>query len=80
MLEESTVYQDIFQRGVQIGLQAGKKRIVLCQIEGRFGPPTPWVRRTIEALPVNLVEELGCRLLDLKTTAELRAWLRAHSR
>ena len=85
MLEESTVYQDILQRGVQRGLQTGleqgKKQMALDLVEERFGPPTPWVRRTIEAMPANLVSELGRRLLlDLKNTAELRAWLRAHSR
>ena len=54
--------------------------MVLRQVEWRFGPPTPWVSRTIEAMPANLVEELGRRLFDLKNTAELRAWLRANSR
>jgi predicted transposase YdaD len=79
VLEESVIYQDILQRGVQRGMRLGKLKLVLIQLEQRFGKLTEQTRRQIDSLPVSQLEELGKALLSFGDKAELRAWLKHHT-
>jgi len=74
MLEESVVYQDILQKGVQ----QGERNLALRLLARRFGKLPAKVRKQIERLSVEEIEQLGEALLDFKTKAELTAWLQPH--
>ncbi len=84
MLEESVIYQDIFQKGEQRGEQRGFERgaqqegrtIALRQLERRFGKLPPGVRRQIERLTVAQLEELCEALLDFQTQSDMLAWFK----
>ena len=88
MLEESTVYQYIFQRGeqrgeqrgVQLGAEQGKRELVSHQLDRRFGPLQTRLQKQIEKLSTARLEELSLALFDLRDVAELRAWLKTHGR
>jgi len=91
MLEESVVYQDIFQkgeqRGVQQGLQQGlqqgmeqgEKRVALRQLERKFGQISRTARQQIEKLVAEQLEALCDALLDFQTKEDLTRWLKQHA-
>ena len=83
MLEESTVYQDIFQkgerRGLQLGVQEGESRVALRQLERRVGKLSLKLRQRIEDLAIEQLEALCDALLDFQTKADLNAWLKQHT-
>lgn len=83
MLEESVVYQDIFQKGeqqgLQQGLQQGERKVALRQLERRFGKLSPGIRRQLEQLVVEQLEALCEALLDFQTKADLTRWLKEHA-
>jgi len=94
LLEESVVYQDIFQKGVQIGLlkserrgfrkgwkrglELGKKAIALRMLTAKVGKLPLKLRRQIEGLPLKQVEALLPALPDFKTRDDLIRWLAKH--
>lgn len=79
MLEESVIYQDILQEGEQQGLLKGERKFALLQLEERFGKLSPKIRKQIEHLPAEQLEELIKALLDFKGPDELIAWLKQHN-
>lgn len=83
MLEESVIYQDIFQkgeqRGEQRGLLLGELRMTLLLIETRFGKLSRALRRQMEQLSLEQIEELGRALLRFNGKNELRDWLKEHA-
>jgi predicted transposase YdaD len=83
MLEESSVYQDILQkgerRGEQRGVQKGERRFAMLLLEERFGKLAPQTRKQIERLSAGQLEELGKALLHFKKLAELNAWLKQNA-
>ena len=83
MLEESSVYQDILQkgerRGEQRGVRKGERKLVLLQLEERFGKLSLQVRKQIERLPAEQLEELGKALLHFRRSDELIAWLKRNA-
>lgn len=87
MLEESVVYQDIFQkgeqRGVQQGLQQGmeqgEKRVALRQLERKFGRISRAARQQIEKLVAEQLDALCDALLDFQTKEDLARWLKLHA-
>lgn len=80
MLEESVIYQDIFQKGkqqgVEQGVEQGERRVALRQLERRFGKLPPGVRGQIAGLAVTQLEELCEALLDFQTRSEMLAWFK----
>lgn len=82
MLEESSVYQDIFQKGAQSGLQRGEekeaRKVALRLLERRFGKLSQTVRRQIEQFVVEQLEALCEALLDFQTKDDLTHWLKQH--
>jgi predicted transposase YdaD len=72
LLEESVVYQDIFQKGFQKGFQEGfqqgveegARKLVMRQLELRFGKPSRTIQRQIERLVAEQLEALCVARLD----------------
>ncbi len=83
MLEESVVYQDILQKGrrsgLQEGVEEGKRELVMLQLEECFGKLSPKIRKQMEHLPVEQLEELGKALLGFQSKQDLTRWLRQHA-
>lgn len=74
-MEESVVYQDILQKGEQ----RGERKFALLLLEERFGKLSPKIRKQIERLPAERLEEFCRALLHFKGLDELIAWLRQHN-
>lgn len=83
MIEESTVYQDILKRGRGLGLQEGvvegEKKLLLRQLNQRFGVVSVSTQKRIKQLTAEKIEELGLALLGFTDRKDLTAWLRANS-
>ncbi|MEP7337774.1 MAG: DUF4351 domain-containing protein [Acidobacteriota bacterium] len=87
MLEESVTYQSIFQKGEQRGEQRGEQQGLLrgelkmasLLLEERFGGLSRTIRRQMEQLPLEQIEELGKALLAFSSKDELRDWLKQHA-
>ncbi|MEW6128977.1 MAG: DUF4351 domain-containing protein [Acidobacteriota bacterium] len=79
MLEESSVYQDILQKGVKRGLVQGEQNIVLRLLTRKLGRLSPKIHRQIESLSSKQLEKMSDELLDFKTKADLIAWLDKNS-
>lgn len=83
MIEESTVYQDIWQKGrgfgQQEGVVEGEKKLLLRQLNRRFGIVPTSTQKRISQLTAEKIEELGVALLGFTDRKELSAWLRTHS-
>jgi hypothetical protein len=60
-----------FEEGVEKGLHAGERRMLLAQLEERFGPLSETARQRLEAWPAEQLTELGRALLRAKSLAEL---------
>ncbi len=95
MIEESTVYQDIWQKGRGFGKQEGKqegfsegfaqgsereRQLVLRMLTRQLGSIPTGTQKRISQLTVEKIEELGEALLSFTDRKELTAWLRTHSR
>ncbi len=87
MLEESVVYQDIYQkgeqrgeqRGLQRGVEQGERKLAMLQLEERFGKLSPKIRKQIEHLPAEQLEELGKALLNFQSKQDLTLWLKEYA-
>jgi flagellar biosynthesis/type III secretory pathway protein FliH len=83
LLEESVVYQDIFQKGFEQGFQQGVERgarkWVMRQLELRFGKPSRTIQRQIERLVVEQLEALCEAQIDFQTKDDLNRWLKQHA-
>lgn len=88
MLEQSVIYQDILQKGELRGVQKGELRgiplgelkLLLMQLEHRFGKLTRPMQKQIEGLPITQVEALGKALFNLTSKEDLRSWLKQAKR
>lgn len=83
MLEESVVYQDIYRKGAKHGLQEGAeqeaRKLVMRQLELKFGKLSQTLRRQIERFEVKQLEALGEALLKFRTKDDLARWLERHT-
>ncbi len=52
------------QEGLQQGLQEGEARLLLRQLQKRFGEVPDWVRARLNDAPLEQLESWGERLLD----------------
>lgn len=84
MLEESVIYQDIFQKGQvsgqQKGQQEGARELALYLLEQEFGALSHAVRQQIERLMTEQLKALCGALKGFKTKQELTQWLKRHAR
>lgn len=83
MLEESVVYQDIFQKGAQKGEQKGlqkglqhERHLVLRQLERLLGKLPAKVQKQVDQLDFEQLAALGQALFDFTSEKELVAWLK----
>ncbi|MGK7931111.1 MAG: Rpn family recombination-promoting nuclease/putative transposase [Microcystaceae cyanobacterium] len=66
-LKQTRVYQE--------GLQEGEAKLVLRQLQRRFGDIPENIQETIKGLSVEQLEDLGIALLDFNRQADLINWL-----
>lgn len=78
-MRESVIYQDILQKGeqigIKIGLQQGEVALVLRLLNRRFETIAPELQTQIEGLSIPQLEALGEALLDFSTLSDLTTWL-----
>lgn len=77
-LQETRVYREIKEEGIQEGEGRGKQReksLILRLLNRRVGELPQDVRQQVEALPLEQLENLGEALLDFSSMADLQAWL-----
>jgi len=75
LMRESVVCQEIFQAGLQQGLQQ-EKSLILRQLEHRLGLLAPELRAQVQHLSIMQLE-LGEALLDFSSPQDLVFWLQA---
>ncbi len=74
-MQESVIYQEILQKG----LQQGELAVVVRLLTRRLGTIPDQVRSLIQALPLPQLENLAIALLDFTNVNDLVAWLEANS-
>ena len=74
-MQESVIYQDILQEGLQKGRQGEGRSFILRQLTHKFGEVSSDLGAQIEQLSLAQLEELGEALLDFSTLQELNSWL-----
>ena len=79
IMQESVIYQDIIQRGEQIGEQRGKKQealqLIMRLLNRRIGNVNSEIQQRINALSTTKLEDLGEALLDFSSQNDLTIWL-----
>jgi predicted transposase YdaD len=83
IMRESVIYQKIIREGVQIGKQEGRQqgrqeeasRLILRQLNRRFGVVDTTLAERIHQLSVMRLEDLGDALLDFANISDLTTWL-----
>ncbi len=78
-MQESVIYQDILQKGLQQGEERGKKQealeLILRQLTRRFGAIEPEIQQQIRSLSITQLEELAEALLDFSSPSDLVNYL-----
>jgi hypothetical protein len=69
------LYQQDREQAVQQGVQQEALKLVLRQLQRRFGEIPQNLEETIRNLPVERLEDLGLALLDFNTLTDLDNWL-----
>ncbi|MBD2291437.1 DUF4351 domain-containing protein [Microcystis wesenbergii FACHB-1317] len=67
--------QEGLKTGLQQGVQQEALKLVLRQLQRRFGEIPQNLQETIRNLPVERLEDLGLALLDFDTLTDLDNWL-----
>jgi Domain of unknown function (DUF4351) len=67
-----TTYERGIEEGIERGIEQGERRLTLRQLEAKFGPLTPEVKRRVEALSPEALTRLQLDLLDAQSLEELR--------
>ncbi|NEQ41973.1 MAG: DUF4351 domain-containing protein [Okeania sp. SIO3I5] len=91
MMQESVIYQDILQKGKQIGekrglqigleqgeergLQKGKASLVITLITYRFGNISEEIEAKIRSLSLSELNELAIALLNVTSLDDVMNWL-----
>ena len=70
-MRESVIYQDIKEEG----MSEGEARLVMRQLNRRFGEIPQNLSDKIRELPVEEIEKLGEALLDFESRSDLVNWL-----
>ncbi|BAY94575.1 MULTISPECIES: DUF4351 domain-containing protein [unclassified Tolypothrix] len=71
IMQESVIYQDIFQKGDKIG----EERTIIRQLNRRFGEIDLSLIDQIKLLPIEKLDTLAEALLDFSALSDLVAWL-----
>ncbi|MCT7979149.1 Rpn family recombination-promoting nuclease/putative transposase [Laspinema olomoucense] len=79
IMQESVIYQDILQKGLEQGLNQGKKQeaiaMIMRPITRRFGSLEPDVINRLDALTTAQLEDLNEALFDFTEVTDLVTWL-----
>lgn len=83
-LQETRVYREIKEEGIQQGIQQGREQgkvteaqsLIVRQLNRRVGEVPQNISQRIEALTLEQLENLGEALLDFSGMADLQAWLK----
>ncbi|MGK7872677.1 MAG: DUF4351 domain-containing protein [Xenococcaceae cyanobacterium] len=75
IVKESVIYQSILKKGQQEGLKEEAKKLVMLQLNLRFGNLESRLVQKIESLSLKQLEELAKDLLDFSEVEDLDAWL-----
>lgn len=75
-MQESPIYQEIIQEGVQ----RGKRDTVMRQLTRRVGTVSPQLQAQIQSLSIQQLDELSEVLLDFANAADLIFWLQSQQR
>lgn len=78
IVQESVIYQDILQQGLQQGLEH-EAALMIRLLKRRFGALTAETEAHIRSLSVEQLEALGEVLLDFTQLDELTPWLAHHA-
>jgi len=85
-MQESVIYQDIWEEAEQKGLEKGlqqelqiEKRLVLRLLSRQLGQLPEDLVSQVHALSQEQVEDLGEALLDFEGQEDLVGWLEAHT-
>ena len=76
LMQESPIYQEIIQEGVQ----RGKRDTVIRQLTRRVGIVSPQVQAQIQSLSIEQLDQLSEVLLDFADAADLIFWLQSQQR
>ena len=75
IMQESVIYQDIFQKGErkgeQKGEQKGELKFCLFLLNQRFGELDSLIIERVKGLPVEQLENLGAALFNISEVADL---------
>jgi len=74
IMQESVIYQDIFQKGEHKGEHKEAFRFLSRQLNRRFGEIDSPIIERIRVLSTEQLENLGEALLDFSNVADLEAW------
>jgi hypothetical protein len=66
------------EKGRVEGREEGERKLVLHQLQRKFGVLDPATVKEIEALPTDRIEELGDALLSFATRVDMDTWLQSH--
>ncbi|MEI2583637.1 DUF4351 domain-containing protein [Scytonema sp. PRP1] len=79
VMQESVIYQDILQKGLQQGeqrgLQKGEVAVILRLLIRRFGAIEPEIEQQIQSLSITQLDELAEALLDFSSPSDLVNYL-----
>ncbi len=79
VMQESVIYQDILQKGLQQGEERGKKQeaieLILRQLTRRLGAIEPETEEQIRALSITQLEDLAEALLDFTSQSNVINYL-----
>jgi predicted transposase/invertase (TIGR01784 family) len=82
IMQESVIYQDILQKGLEQGLNQGKKQeataLILGMLNRRFGSLETDIRERLDSLTTPQLEELSLELFDFSDLTDLMTWLESH--
>ena len=73
IMQESVIYQDIIQKGLEQGRQA-EVSLIVRQLTRRIGKVDSELSAKIRELSFSQLEDLGEALLDFESVADLVAW------
>ena len=72
-------HHDGLLEGHHQGLRQGQLSILIGRLQRQLGELPIRIRKQIESLPNEVIEEQGLEILDIKSLSELREWLKIHS-
>ena len=72
-MQESPIYQEIIQKGVQ----QGKQNIVMRLLTRRISTVSPQLQAQIQKLSSEQLDSLSESLLDFSNTTDLTIWLQS---